>query len=113
MAARRSRRKPHTVAAVLFPNMAPFELSVPCEVFGLDRSELVDPWYDFFVAATCDEPVETGVGFSITTPYPLAAHARADTIITPADYKHGDPPEHLLDALRPAHRRIAVLVVGG
>src|SRR3954449_10991592 len=104
------KRKRHTVAAVVFPNMAPFELSVPCEVFGLDRSELVEPWYDFFVAATCDEPVETGVGFSISTPYRIDDLARADTIIIPADYKHGDPPEELLDALRTAHRRGARLL---
>src|SRR3954447_4595260 len=104
------KRKRHTVAAVVFPNMAPFELSVPCEVFGLDRSELVEPWYDFFVAVTCDEPVETGVGFSITTPYRIADLARADTIIIPADYKKGDPPAELLDALRAAHRRGARLL---
>src|SRR3954447_6099187 len=104
------KRKRHTVAAVVFPNMAPFELSVPCEVFGLDRSELVEPWYDFFVAVTCDEPVETGVGFSITTPYRIADLVRADTIIIPADYKHGDPPEELLDALRRAHQRGARLL---
>jgi transcriptional regulator GlxA family with amidase domain len=107
---RGTRRKRHTVAAVVFPGMAPFELSVPCEVFGLDRKELVDPWYDFFVAATCDEPVETGVGFTITTPYRIADLERADTIIIPADYKHGDPPEVLLDALRQAHERGARLL---
>ena len=78
------RKKPHTVAAVVFPNMAPFELSVPCEVFGIDRPELVDPWYDFFVASTCDGPIETGAGFTIETQHRIADLARADTIIIPA-----------------------------
>jgi transcriptional regulator GlxA family with amidase domain len=104
MAPRRPKRR-HVVAAVVFPNMAPFELSVPCEVFGLDRSELVDPWYEFFVASTCDGPISTGVGFTISTPYRIADLARADTIIIPADYKGGGVPEALLEALRAAVRR--------
>ena len=104
---RRSRKKRHVVAAVVFPNMAPFELSVPCEVFGMDRSDLVDPWYEFFVAATCDEPIETGAGFTITTPHRIADLERADTIIIPAHYKGDDLPESLLEALRAAHRRKA------
>jgi len=28
-----------------------FELAVACEVFGLDRSELADPWYRHRVVA--------------------------------------------------------------
>ncbi len=95
----------HTVAAIAFPNMGLFELSVPCEVFGIDRPELVDPWYDFFVAATQPGPLSTGVGFTIETPYGLADLARADTIIVPAHDKVGAPPEALLEALRVAHRR--------
>jgi transcriptional regulator GlxA family with amidase domain len=104
---RRSRRRPHTVAAVAFPEQAPFELSVPCEVFGLDRSELVAPapWYEFFVAATQPGPMPTGMGFSLESEYGLAELARADTIIIPAHYKAGDPPVALLDALRTAHAR--------
>jgi transcriptional regulator GlxA family with amidase domain len=85
--------------------MAPFELSVPCEVFGLDRSELVDPWYAFFVAGTQPGPLDTGVGFTIETPHGIDDLRRADTIIIPAHYRDGEPPEALLDALRAAHRR--------
>lgn len=99
-----NRKKRHTVAAVVFPRMAPFELSVPCEVFGLDRRELVDPWYGFFVAATEPGPLSTEVGFTIQTEHGLDDLRRADTIIIPADYK-GTPPEALLEALRTAHRR--------
>ena len=109
MSARR-RKQPHTVAAVLFPNTAPFELSVPCEVFGLDRSDLVDPWYDFLVASTRPGPVPTGVGFTIETPYGIADLARADTVIIPADHRDGDPPDELLEALRSAHHRGARVV---
>jgi transcriptional regulator GlxA family with amidase domain len=105
-----SRSRRHVVAAVAFPNMAPFELSVPCEVFGLDRSELVDPWYEFFVASTVPGPLPTGVGFTIETPFGLDDLRRADTVIIPAHHKDGDPPEELLDALRAAHRRGARVV---
>jgi transcriptional regulator GlxA family with amidase domain len=98
-------RKRHTVAAVAFPGIAPFELSVPCEVFGIDRSELVSPWYRFFVASTQPGPFVTGVGYRMETEFGLDDLAKADTIIIPADHKHGPPPEALLEALRAAHRR--------
>jgi transcriptional regulator GlxA family with amidase domain len=99
------RRKRHVVAALAFPDMGPFELSVPCEVFGLDRPELVDPWYGFFVATSQPGPMEIAAGLTIDTPYGIDDLDRADTIIVPAHYKRGDPPEELLEALRIAHRR--------
>lgn len=39
-----------------------FELAVACEVFGLDRRELVDPWYDHRVAAATPGPHRTRRG---------------------------------------------------
>jgi hypothetical protein len=36
----RSRRHRHTVATVICHGVAPFEMAVPCEVFGIDRSEV-------------------------------------------------------------------------
>ena len=98
-------RRRHTVATVVFPGVSPFELSVPCEVFGLDRSDLVSPWYRFIVASTEPGPVPTDAGFTIETEHGLADLAGADTIIVPVNYKVGPPPEPLLDALRAAHRR--------
>ena len=96
----------HTVAAVAFDGLAPFELAVACEVFGIDRSDLGVPWYRFFVCSVEDRPVRTSVGFEIDTPYRLRDLRRADTIVVPAR-GHGDleaAPE-LLDALRAANRR--------
>ena len=104
-------RRPHTVAAVIGDGVAPFELGVPCEVFGIDRSELVDPWYRFFVAAVEPGPVRTSVGFTIETPHGLDALAGADTIVIPAWHDvHAAPPPELLVALRAAHRRGARLL---
>jgi len=99
-----SRR--HTVAALAFDEVSPFELSVACEVFGFDRSDLGVPWYRFFVCAVEGRPVKSEVGFEIHTPYGLGDLRRADTIVVPARY-HGAPEHYpaLLDALRAAHRR--------
>jgi transcriptional regulator GlxA family with amidase domain len=87
--------------------VAPFELSVACEVFGIDRSELVDPWYRFKVCAASPPPVRTSVGFTIDTPYGLDDAARADTVVVPAWKNVEDqmPPPELIDTLQRAHRR--------
>jgi transcriptional regulator GlxA family with amidase domain len=95
----------HTVAAVIFDDLAPFELSVACEVFGFDRSDLGVPWYRFMVCAVEDRPVRTEVGFQIDTPYRLKDLRRADTIVVPAGGRRGETEPELLDALRAAHRR--------
>jgi len=100
------QRRRHTVAALAFDCVSPFELSVACEVFGFDRSDLGVPWYRFMVCAVEGRPVVSEVGFQIHTPYDLSDLRRADTIIVPARYK-GDAAHqaNLLDALRAAHRR--------
>ena len=41
----------HTVAAVVDHGALTFDFAIPCEVFGLDRSDIADPWYEFVVAA--------------------------------------------------------------
>ncbi len=71
------RRRRHTVAAVIADGVAPFELAVGCEVFGIDRSELVDPWYRFLVCASTPGPTRSSVGFTIETPYGLDDVRRA------------------------------------
>ena len=99
--------RPHTVAAVITHGVSPFELSVACEVFGLDRSELVDPWYRLMVCSLVDEPVRTksGGGMTIDAPYRLADLERADTIVIPMWRVEDEPGAELVDALRAAHAR--------
>src|SRR3954463_13012191 len=96
----------HTGAALAFECVSPFELSVACEVFGFDRSDLGVPWYRFMVCAVEGRPVVSEVGFEIHTPYGLADLKRADTIVVPMRYT-GDAGDYaaLLDALRAAHKR--------
>ncbi len=93
----------HRVVTVIGPRIAMFELAVPCEVFGLDRSELADPWYRHRVAAAVPGPHFSPEGVMVDTPYGLEQLAEADTIIIPARSFSGPPPEELLDGLRAAH----------
>jgi len=99
------RRRRRTVAVIIFEGVHPFELAVPCEVFGLDRSYLGVPWYEFFVASADPTPVTTDAGFTIDTPYTLADLDRADTIVMPGWDSPDEPSGALLEALRRAHDR--------
>ncbi len=98
----------HTVALVVFDQVPAFEMAVPCEVFGIDRSELGVPWYRHRICAAETPPIRSSQGFTIDTPYGLDEVVRADTVIVPAwgvGQLDEDPPPALLDALRTAHRR--------
>jgi transcriptional regulator GlxA family with amidase domain len=87
--------KRHTVAVAVTDGVSVFELSVPCEVFGIDRSDLGVPWYRFILCAPEAGEVTTTAGFTITTRHGFDALARADTIIVPP----------LGERVRPAGRR--------
>src|SRR5437764_14113023 len=83
---RRPMGRRHMVAALAFDGVSPFELSVACEVFGFDRSDLGVPWYRFMVCSVEGRPVVSEVGFEIHTPHGLADLKRADTVIVPMRY---------------------------
>src|SRR5919202_3199832 len=96
----------HTVAVVVFDQVPVFELAVPCEVFGIDRSDMGVPTYRLLICAAEPGPLRTNVGMRIDTRHGLRAMARADTVIVPAWHDTGEAPsESLLEALRAAHRR--------
>lgn len=102
---------PHWVALALTSGMPVFEASVPCEVFGIDRSDLASPWYRFSVVGLGDGPVRIGPGFLVPATDDCSALAHADTIVVPACADvHDDPPEQLVAAVRAAHERGARLV---
>ncbi|HEY2428867.1 MAG TPA: helix-turn-helix domain-containing protein [Acidimicrobiales bacterium] len=93
------------MAAVVFDGVAPFELAVACEVFGIDRSEEIGlPWYRFMICAADPPPVRSSVGFTIDGVRPLADLRHADTIVVPAA-GHAEHNAALLDSLRRAHAR--------
>ena len=101
----------HTVAAVIDQGALTFDLAIPCEVFGFDRSDIVDPWYEFLVVAAGKRRILTETGFFLEAPHGLAALARADTIIVPgwAD-PDVDPSPALIRALVTSHARGARIV---
>ncbi|HEX2117802.1 MAG TPA: helix-turn-helix domain-containing protein [Acidimicrobiales bacterium] len=100
----------HRVVTLVGPRVSMFELAVPCEVFGVDRSDLADPWYRHRVAAFVPGPHTTPEGVVVDTPYGLEQLAEADTVVIPAPSYAGPPPEDLLEALRAAHARGARLL---
>ncbi|MBB5457558.1 helix-turn-helix domain-containing protein [Paraburkholderia sp. Cpub6] len=101
----------HVVAVVAFDRISPFHLSVPCVVFGEDRRGGGVPDFDFRVCAAETGALATTAGFSIAVTHGLEALADAQTIIVPSWRDPAEtPPAALLDALRAAHARGALLV---
>ena len=99
----------HTVAAVIDQGALTFDLAIPCEVFGLDRSDIADPWYAFRLVAAGTTPVRTQTGFAIDTPYGLEALDGADTVIVPGWSDPERPPSpELCAALRRAPRIVSL-----
>jgi AraC family transcriptional activator FtrA len=94
----------HRVAAVAFDGMAPFELGIVVEVFGLPRPELEVPWYELTVCSPDPGPLRTLGGMTLTAGGGVEAVSSAGTVIVPAWPRIGEPvPQPLLDALREAH----------
>ena len=101
----------HTVAAVIDQGALTFDLAIPCEVFGLDRSDIATPWYEFLLVAAGKTPVHTQTGFLLDTKYGLADLERADTIVVPGWSDPDQPPsDPLCGALQDAHARGARVV---
>lgn len=101
----------HHVAALAFPGMAPFELGVVIEVFGLERPELgFANWYslEVFALEPGRQPMVGGVALDVRGG--LEAVDRADTVIIPGWPMATPVPTELLDALTRAHDRGARLV---
>lgn len=107
---RAGARRHHRVVALAAPGVAPFELGIVVEVFGLDRPELDVPWwYELRVAAERPGPLPaTSGGFSIYVEHGLEALEAADTVVVPG--WHGDPSQAAVQAVRAAHERGARLV---
>ena len=99
------------VATVAFDGISPFHLSVPCLVFGADRTKLGLPRFDFRVCAIEPGPIQTDAGLSISIPHDLSALDEADIVIVPS-WKDLEAPlaEPFKQALLRAHRRGAMIV---
>jgi len=101
----------HVVAAVIDEGALTFDFAIPCEVFGLDRSDIVDPWYEFLVVAAGERRVRTQTGFVVEATHGLRSLAGADTIVVPGWSSPEVPPSPaLVRALRAADARGARIV---
>ncbi|AKE09822.1 GlxA family transcriptional regulator [Serratia liquefaciens] len=102
---------PLKVGIVVFNNIIPFHLSVPCAVFEKALNGKGEPAYQLLICATEPGPLKTNAGFSIIAEYGLAALAQADMVIVPSwSDPEVLPPTQLIDALLSAHARGATLV---
>lgn len=100
-----------TIAVIAIDGISPFHLSIPCGVFGEDRSAAGVPRFELRVCGMRAGPLATSVGFSVVAPHGLDGLVGADTVIVPGWHDpHAVPPQPLLEALRAAHRRGACLV---
>ena len=98
------------VAVVAFQRVIPFQLSVPCIVFG-DSSPVTPHTFDVRVCAGEDGPIKTSAGFGLSDLEPLSWVDEADVVVIPGWRDTLDePPKPLLDALVRAHARGAQMV---
>ena len=94
----------------LSDQMPVFEAAVPCEIFGIDRSDLASPWYRFSVVGIGKGPVTLAPGFrlatSVSDQQQRRVLAQADTLIIPACANvHDRPPSELVEAVRAGYER--------
>jgi transcriptional regulator GlxA family with amidase domain len=116
-AARPAPARPHVVALAVTDGAPVFELAAPCEVFGIDRRDLADPWYELRLVAAEPGPVRTAAGLWVATPHTVESLVEADTVLVapPARERRLDPPPGLIAAVRAAHargRRVVSLCAG-
>lgn len=103
--------KQRCIAVLAFPGISPFHLSIPCAIFGEDRSAANIPRFDLRLCAELAGATKTSTGFEIVVAHDLAGLDAADTIIIPgwADPQAQASPA-LIAALQAAHRRGVCLV---
>jgi len=92
------------VVLIAIPGVAPFEFGVICEVFGIDRSDMGGPVFDFAIATAEPGPVTTSLGFDMVISSDLSIAADADLIAVPA-HTIEEVDERVLDAIRAAEAR--------
>ncbi|WP_214414090.1 GlxA family transcriptional regulator [Sphaerisporangium fuscum] len=107
----------HIIAMAVTDATPVFELAVPYEVFGLDRSDIADPWYDLRLCALEPGPLRTGGGMTTHTPYGLDDLLDAHTVVVAACARPVQlaPPPRLVEMVRKAHelgRRIVSICTG-
>ena len=93
------------VAVLAYEGVAPFELGVLCEAFGLDRTMHGVPKLDFAVCAQSPEPIPTSMGFSLQVHEGVERVRAADLVAVPALPRGDAVPGPVVDAIREAYDR--------
>jgi transcriptional regulator GlxA family with amidase domain len=93
------------VAVVVCDGVAPFELGVLCEAWGIDRTATGGPSFDFAVCAATPGRVRTSMGFALDVDAGLDRVAQADLVAVPAMPRHEPPEPAVVEALRAAYDR--------
>ncbi len=94
-----------SVAVLVLPHVAPFELGVACEVFGIDRRDTGGPVFDFRLVTPDPGPVRTKLGFDLVVHDGLDAAADVDLVVVPAYGEDTPLDPSVLDLLRATHER--------
>src|SRR5688572_2457027 len=95
----------HRIAALCFPDVVAFDLSVVAEVFSLAYRR-GKPLYEFTACAGESGRVTSTTGFGIDALSGLEAVEQADTVFVPGYRDLFVPPApEALDALRSVHER--------
>lgn len=101
------------VAVLVHDGVAPFELGVLCEAFGVDRSDDGLPALRFAVCGPRPGAIRTSQGFGLFVEHGLDRVASADVVAVPAvagALERGSVPGEVREALRAAHERGARLL---
>ncbi|MFB9375487.1 GlxA family transcriptional regulator [Kineococcus gynurae] len=77
----RNEHRLRDVAVVAPPGFSAFELSIACEVFGIDRTDDGVPAFDFAVTTVTPGPVDCAQGFQLSTVHGLDRLDTADLVI--------------------------------
>lgn len=101
----------HLVAVAVTEGVPLFELAVACEVFGIARPDLADPWYGFRLCAAVPGATRTAAGLVADTEHGLDGLLDADTVVVPACAGVQDePPAELVEIVQRAHRNGARII---
>lgn len=97
------------IAVVAFDRISPFHLSVPCVVFG--EAHRGAPRFAVEVCSAEGPQLQSSAGFKLALEADLASLARAQIIVVPSWRDPSEsPPAMLLNALRAADQRGALIV---
>jgi len=88
------------VAVIAYEGVAPFELGVLCEAWGIDRQVHGIPLLDFAVCAPNPGYIPTTMGFGLMVEQDLSRAEEADLVCVPAQNRNGPMPPEVLDVLR-------------